>query len=289
MVQADNAIIMAAGTSSRFAPLSYERPKGLMEVKGEILVEREIRQLKEAGIGDIILVTGYKRECYAYLERKFGIRLIYNPDYAVRNNNASIYAARMFLRNSFICSSDNYFSVNPFEKENSGSYYAAVYADGPTDEWCMQEDENGLITDVTIGGQNAYYMLGHAFWDEQFSRKFVKILEREYNRPETRGKLWEKIYAEHLNEFEMKVRHYPSDVIFEFDTLDELRQFDRSYIDRTRSAILEQIAGQIGCRERDITGIQAQTAGDSRAVGFVFTAGGNRYSYTYADEALRRI
>ena len=41
-----NAVIMAAGMSTRFAPLSYEKPKGLWKVKGEILIEREIRQLK---------------------------------------------------------------------------------------------------------------------------------------------------------------------------------------------------------------------------------------------------
>ena len=40
----DNAVIMAAGTSSRFAPLSYERHKGLTEVRGEVLIERQIRQ-----------------------------------------------------------------------------------------------------------------------------------------------------------------------------------------------------------------------------------------------------
>ena len=51
----DNAIIMAAGTSSRFAPLSYEMPKGLISVKGEVLVERQIRQLREAGIEEIVL------------------------------------------------------------------------------------------------------------------------------------------------------------------------------------------------------------------------------------------
>ena len=44
----DNAVIMAAGTSSRFAPLSYEKPKALIEVKGEILIERQLRQLQES-------------------------------------------------------------------------------------------------------------------------------------------------------------------------------------------------------------------------------------------------
>jgi CTP:phosphocholine cytidylyltransferase-like protein len=52
----DNAVIMAAGTSSRFAPLSYERPKALIEVRGEVLIERQIKQLREAGIDDIIVV-----------------------------------------------------------------------------------------------------------------------------------------------------------------------------------------------------------------------------------------
>lgn len=43
-----NAIIMAAGTSSRFAPLSYEEPKGLLAVKGEILIERISRLHRHA-------------------------------------------------------------------------------------------------------------------------------------------------------------------------------------------------------------------------------------------------
>ena len=93
-MKVDNAIIMAAGTSSRFAPLSYERPKALIEVKGEILIERQIRQLKEAGINEIIIVTGYKSEQFNYLEKKFGVKLIYNPYYLTRNNNSSIYVVK---------------------------------------------------------------------------------------------------------------------------------------------------------------------------------------------------
>ena len=61
----DNAVIMAAGTASRFAPLSFEKPKALIEVKGEVLIERQIRQLKEAGISEIIVVVGYKKESSA--------------------------------------------------------------------------------------------------------------------------------------------------------------------------------------------------------------------------------
>ena len=45
-----NAIILAAGKSSNFAPFTYEKPKGIFCVKGEILIERQIRQLHEAGV-----------------------------------------------------------------------------------------------------------------------------------------------------------------------------------------------------------------------------------------------
>ena len=90
----DNAIILAAGTASRFAPISYEKPKALIRVKGEILIERQIRQLKEAGINEIIIVIGYKAEQFEYLKKKFGVILVYNLEYLNRNNNGSIFAVR---------------------------------------------------------------------------------------------------------------------------------------------------------------------------------------------------
>lgn len=39
------AIILAAGKSQRFAPFTYEKPKGLFRVRGEILINRQIEQL----------------------------------------------------------------------------------------------------------------------------------------------------------------------------------------------------------------------------------------------------
>ena len=85
----DNAVILAAGLSSRFAPISYEKPKGLLRVRGEVLIERQIKQLHDAGIDDITVVVGYKKEYFFYLESKFGVSIVVNDDYASRNNHAS--------------------------------------------------------------------------------------------------------------------------------------------------------------------------------------------------------
>lgn len=229
----DNAVIMAAGRSARLMPLSDDKPKGLFTVRGEVLIERQIRQLQEAGVPHIYVVTGYKAEMFDYLSEKFHVTLLYNPEWSTRNNHASIMAAGDILGNTYICSSDNYFTINPFAREADESYYAAVYAEGPTKEWCMSEDEEGYISSVTIGGMNAWYMLGHAFWNADFSRRFLDILNHEYNLPETREKLWEGVFMLHLNELKMRIRRYDQGVINEFDTLKELQAFDHTYLKYT--------------------------------------------------------
>ena len=284
----DNAVILAAGTSSRFAPLSYEQPKALITVKGEILLERQIRQLREADICDIYIVVGYQAEKFEYLKQKFGVHLVYNPDYLNRNNNASIYVVKDILKNTYICSADNYFTENPFEREVSDCYYAAVYANGSTREWCMKYSEEGTIYDVQVGGENAWYMLGHTFWDETFSKRFVEILEQEYDLPETAGLLWESIYIKHLDELKMKIRKYEENMIFEFDTLDELRKFDTCYVEDTRSGILKDVAEQLNCREKDIENITSFNDDTNASAGFTFLYNDICYVYAYKEKILRR-
>ena len=286
-MKVDNAIIMAAGTASRFAPLSYEKPKALIEVHGEVLIERQIKQLHEAGIKEVVVVTGYMAEQFTYLKEKYDVILVHNPDYLTRNNNASIYAAKKHIKNSYICSSDNYFLDNPFESTVDDAYYSAIYVNGKTDEWCIYE-QDGIITDVVVGGNNAWIMLGHVFWSWEFSEKFLNILEKEYNNPQTANKLWETIYIDHINELHMKIRKYPADFIFEFDTLDELRAFDKTYINNTHSKILKDIAKLLNIEEKDIQNVTAFKDNNNAAAGFTFESN-RKYRYYYADKRLEEI
>ena len=56
------AIILAAGFGMRMVPINTEMPKGLLEVKGECLIERIIKQLHEVGIKEIYVVVGFMKE-----------------------------------------------------------------------------------------------------------------------------------------------------------------------------------------------------------------------------------
>lgn len=221
-----NAVIMAAGKSTRFVPFSLIKPKALAEVRGEILIERQIRQLQAAGIEDIYLVVGYKKEQLMYLAEKFGVHIVVNEDYDRYNNTSSLMCVRDVLSNSYICSSDNYFTENPFEPYVYRPYYAAVYAEGETEEYCLSVDEQERIVGVKIGGRDSWYMLGQVYFDDDFSRKFVQILENGYENPNVRKQLWEDLYRKHLDELVLYMRRYSRGIIYEFDSLQELALFD---------------------------------------------------------------
>lgn len=248
----DNAVILAAGLSSRFAPISYEKPKGVLKVRGEVLIERQIEQLREAGIEDITVVVGYKKEYFFYLRKKYGVTLVNNDEYASRNNNGSLWRVRKRLGNTYVCSSDDYFTQNPFDAYVFKAYYSAQYAGGETKEWCMEIGAGGRITKVTVGGSDSWYMLGHVYFDRAFSQRFVKILEVEYDRPETTDMLWEDLYVEHIKELDMVLRPYPAGVINEFDSLDELRAFDPHFLENVDSEIFDNIVAVLGCTKAEI-------------------------------------
>lgn len=212
----DNAIIMAAGLSSTFVPLSYERPKGVLRVQGEVLIERQIRQLKEAGITDITVVVGYMKEAFFYLEDAFGVKIRVNEQYVSRNNNSTLMLVREQLGNTYICSSDDYFTENVFRPYVCEAYYAATHFPGKADEYCMKTARDGRITGVTVGGTDAWAMMGHVYFDRAFSETFRRVLEEDYSKPETAPKLREDIYIDHIKELRMVMKPYADGVVCEF-------------------------------------------------------------------------
>lgn len=252
-----NAVIMAAGMSSRFVPLCWERPKALLEVKGEILIERQIRQLKEAGVSDITIVTGYMADKFSYLKDKFGVSLVNNSDYSRYNNTSTLMRVLDKLQDTWLCSSDNYFTENVFMERPSCSQYSAEWSEGETDEYCMYGDKDDNIIKVTVGGFHVWYMIGHVFFNSEFSSAYKRILVEEYKNPATRQGYWEDVYVRHVNDLpHMRMRKFPPGVINEFDSLEDLRKFDRSYVSDARSEMMERICERLKCNQKDINEIQ---------------------------------
>ncbi len=283
-----NAVIMAAGLSSRFVPLSYERPKGMLRVHEEVLIERQIRQLLKRGISDITVVVGYKKEYFFYLAAKYGVHIVVNDQYAEKNNSWTLWLVRDRLSNTYVCSSDDYFTRNPFERYVWKSYYAAEYVSGPTEEWCLTTDSSDRITGVTVGGRDSWVMLGHVYFDREFSRLFVALLDEAIRRPETGPKLWESIYADHLDALDMEIRRYPAGVIHEFDSLAELESFDPEFINNVDSEIFDNIVSVLGCPREDIRDFYPMSQGITN-LSCHFSVGGDEYVYRHPGKGTDKM
>ncbi|MCS6926002.1 MAG: NTP transferase domain-containing protein, partial [Candidatus Binatia bacterium] len=91
------AIILAAGVGKRFAPVTAQRPKCLLEIKGKTLLERTLSALAVAGVKVAVVVIGYGGELirqrlgmgYAGVELSY----IYNPQYE-KGAILSLWSAR---------------------------------------------------------------------------------------------------------------------------------------------------------------------------------------------------
>lgn len=226
----DNAVIMAAGFGLRSLPLSRYVPKGLYVVKGEVLIERQIRQLREAGIQKIVVVVGYLKEQFEYLKDKYGVVIVENEDYYRYNNISSVYVARDYLKNSFICCSDNYFNVNVFEEYVYDSYYSCKYTKEYAEEYCVTRMEGDYIAEIHKGGNEAWYTIGEAYFSKSFSKTFLKYLESEYDNPEIKKMLWDDFHMKHIEELPILLVKYDDAIVQEFDTLEDVAAFDPDFV-----------------------------------------------------------
>ena len=223
----DNAIIMAAGRSKRCMPLSNYLPKGLFEIKGETMVDRQIMQLHDAGIKEIVLVVGYLKEKYYPLKDKYkDLIIIDNTEWDEKNNISSVYAAQEYMKNSYLCCSDNWFAHNVFREYVYDSYYACKYTDEFIDEYCVKgTDKNGYITSIKKGGEKTWYTIGEAFFKKEFSQKFIELLRNEYYDPEIKYMLWDDFHIKHIDQLKLKIKGYSDEECKEFDTTEDILQF----------------------------------------------------------------
>lgn len=229
----DNAVIMAAGRSRRCMPLSNYLPKGLFEIKGETMVERQIKQLYDAGIKDIVIVAGYLKECYHELVDKYkkmgspiNLTVIDNEEWQEKNNLFSLYVARKYLKNTYICCSDNWFLHNVFTPYVYDSYYACKYTDSFLDEYCVKKvDKEGYIQAIKKGGEKSWYTIGEAYFSSTFSEKFVELLENELYAPNLKYMLWDDFQIKHIDVLRLRCVKYDESECKEFDTTEDILQF----------------------------------------------------------------
>ena len=101
------ALILNSGLGSRMGVLTSERPKCMTEIStGETILSRQLRQIADAGIEEVVITTGYYdgvlvQYCLS-LELPIHFTFVKNPIYDKTNYIYSIYCAREHLDDDII-------------------------------------------------------------------------------------------------------------------------------------------------------------------------------------------
>jgi len=225
------AILMAAGMGTRLRPLTNNTPKSLIEVNGMSLLERQILNLKEIGVDEIIVLTGYLHEKFDDLVRKYELIKVINDKYDVYNNIYTMYLVREYLKDAFVIDADQYITRNflPKNKPKYSTYYSAC-KDNIVNEWIIRYDENNRIYKVDIGTEEdepSYIMSGASYWTEKDGILIGKAVEKAVKETGDMSIYWDSIAVDNLENMDVRIEKIKSDDIFEIDSLKDLEYLKR--------------------------------------------------------------
>jgi choline kinase len=102
------AIILAAGCGRRLRAFT-DLPKGLVQFGSRTLVESSILRLAARGVSSVVIVTGYRAECYETVASGYGslVELVHNPHFATTGTLESLrHAASAAAGDCLIIESD---------------------------------------------------------------------------------------------------------------------------------------------------------------------------------------
>ncbi len=236
-------IILAAGAGMRMAPINTQATKGMLEVKGECLIERLIRQLHQAGVYEISIVVGFMKEQYEYLIDKYQVNLVVNDCYGQKNNLYSMALVMDQLEDAYVMPCDLWCRESPFQKYELYSWY-------------MVSQEKSGKSPVRINrkqalvrcgeGQKGNRMIGIAYLQkgeaEYVRKKIGKMVQEEIHD----GDFWEEALWDR-NVMVPLARCVSGEQVHEINTYEQLRDLDGSS-DSLKSEVIQLVADALEVR-----------------------------------------
>lgn len=265
------AIILAAGFGMRMVPINTEMPKGLLEVNGEPLIERIIKQLHEVGIQEIYVVVGFMKEKYEYLMDEYGVELVVNPDYAAKNNLHSLRLVKEHLENAYIVPCDIWCDRNPFHRHELYSWY--MVSDLVENESNVRVNRKMELVTVSenVGG-NA--MIGISYLTKEDSDTVSTRIKELCKNPQYDGSFWEEaLYNKDRMIVTARVVH-SADVV-EINTYEQLREID-SDSNQLKTDAIRLICKALCAKPEEVTDITVLKKGMTNR-SFLFTCKDKKY------------
>ena len=183
------AIILAAGKGSRLLPITLSKPKGLLEIGNETILDRLIRQFRQVGIDDILIVVGYQKD---KIISHFGssVRFLEYSDYDKTNNLHTLWSVRDEIKGDVIITfSDLVLQNNIIGEmlENKNEITLAVDTSRVLDGTMKVKVENGMLQNIktTTADEASGNFIGLASFNNAGCEKLVSematLVESNYD------------------------------------------------------------------------------------------------------------
>lgn len=278
-----NAIILAAGFGMRMVPINLTTPKAMLEVHGEPLIERMIRQLHEVGVREITVVVGFMKESFEYLMDEYDVELAVNSAYNVKNNLSSLALLADKISNTYILPADLWCEKNPFRRRELYSWYMVSDREDSESEVRVNRRMELVRTGAKEGGNamiGISYLLGK---DAAAVRESIRKASRD---PTHNDDFWETLlYKDKKMAVPARVVHM-RDVV-EINTYEQLRELDGES-NQLKSDALDVIARVFHAQPKDVVNITVMKKGMTNH-SFLFSVHGEKYIMRIPGEGTERM
>lgn len=278
-----NAVILAAGYGMRMVPINVEMPKGLLEVKGEVLIERIIKQLHEVNIREIYVVVGFMKEKYEYLIDRFHVKLVVNSEYAIKNNIHSVKKVCAQLSNTYIVPCDIWCRQNPFSRCEFYSWYMVSDLPSPNSNIRVNRKLELVAVDVETDGAS---MIGITYLLEKEAAVVKERITQFSRNRKYDSAFWEEALYEH-NRMMVWARQVHFSDVSEINTYEQLRELDCDS-QQLKSGAITMITDVLGVKPFEITDITTLKKGMTNR-SFLFTCHGKKYIMRIPGEGTEQL
>jgi len=179
-------VILAAGMARRLRPLTDDRPKCLLSVGGQTLIEHTVDAMQGAGIDELVVVTGYRADMLrTFLTDHYPalrIHFIDNSDYEHNNNIFSLWLTRPLTdgRDFLLMDSDIYCdpALVAHIAAQSGTALAVQRHELGDEEVKVITDDEGYVSEISKTCSIAAAM-GESVGIERIAADYSTALFRE--------------------------------------------------------------------------------------------------------------
>lgn len=278
-----NAIILAAGFGMRMVPINLSTPKALLEVNGEPLIERIIKQLHDVGVKDVTIVVGFMKESFDYLIDEYGVELVVNTEYAAKNNLSSLALVADRISNTYIVPSDIWCGRNPFNNHEMYSWYmVSDIIDNESDVRVNRKNE--LVKVGERDGGNA--MVGISYLLEEDAGVIREVIKKLNATGKHDEDFWE-VALYNNGKMMITAKVVQASNVVEINTYEQLRELDGES-NHLKSDALDVIADVFHAKHDDIVGITALKKGMTNR-SFLFSVRGDKYIMRIPGEGTNQL